>query len=207
MGGAVTKRKPESLSRLIGESIRPLPEASVAFYTLATAGPQARPGLLVKLRALGADADSRHVKALRKSTGSFKTPLNHEDVLKLAEAAVDYIDQLGHVAILLVGYKMGSLPKPLISMSKALIGAAEELALAAGLLKKHAKFERHLSVINKHLNDFKDQYRALLIDLLATDAAPNPDAARIASLGAGLERANMLLADLTRSLVVTAGKE
>lgn len=123
------------------------------------------------------------------------------------ETADDFIDQLDHVGILLVGYKMGALPESLVAMAKELIGATEQLAHSVGLLKKQSKLEKHLFAINKHFNRFDNAWRALLIGILATDAAPNPDAARLASLGIGLDRACARLKDLTRALGVAAIKE
>lgn len=201
------KAKPDGLAKMIGDAIGGLPVAATAFHDLASAEPESREELLANLHEVEVAADERYLKALRKTAGTFITPFDREDILLIVEAADDFVDQLDHVGTLLVGYKLGTLPDPLIAMANELIGATEQLAESVGLLKKQSKLEKHLFAINKHFADFDSAYRTLLIANLASDVERGPQTPGVVSLAIGLERACLRLNDLTRALGVAAIKE
>lgn len=201
------KKKLDPIQYMLGESAEYLPQAATIFVNLVAATPEARPELLDKLHAIEQDSDERYIKVLRKTAGTFITPFDREDIYVVIEALDDVVDQLDQVGALIVGFEIGALPDDFLTMANELVEMSEQIRQALPLLKKQHKLERRLTGVNTHIHEFANAYRSLLVSALDTRRKVTPDAGKILTLGASLERACHKVAELNRALVVVAIKE
>ncbi len=200
------KSKPDAIQKMVGDAVSRLPEVAVAFYTLVSAHPSARPALLQALSDLEQEADERYVKLVRKVADTFITPYDREDLYRMMEALDDIVDALDHCGQLVLDFEMDKLPDEFQSNAKELVGMCEQARDAVGLLKKPAKLEKVLFAINAHEQALDVGYRAMLRNAFA-DGADRMYALKMKTLADVVEEASARIDDFTRTLAVAAIKE
>ena len=95
-GAGMKFRRPDAIQKMMSEAASHLPDATMAFYSLVTANPEARPAL-AKKRRYWVEADERQVGLMRKVATTFITPYDREDIYGMFETLDDIVDSLDHI--------------------------------------------------------------------------------------------------------------
>jgi uncharacterized protein len=104
------------------------------------------------------------------------TPLDREDIYRLASALDDVLDAIEEAADRIVLYRLGALPAGIADQVELLQRAAAVTAAAMPRLEKLADLQSYWIDANSLENEADTVYRALLGDLLAPpDPAPPAD--------------------------------
>ncbi len=200
------RARPDAIIKMMGEAADHLPQAAVSFYTVASAKPTARPALVKALSKIEQEADSRHLKLVRKVASTFVTPYERDDLYQMLEKLDDTIDALEHAGKLIVEFEMKALPDQYVKNAQELVGMSEAARDAVNLIKKPNKMERALFRINEHENALDEGYRKVLTDALTTGSDPI-EAIKLKTLADSVEDAASLIEDFVRTLSITALKE
>ena len=202
----VKLKRPDAIQKMMSDATEHLPDATMAFYSLVTAKPDARAGLADKLAAIEKEADERQIKLLRKVSTTFITPYDREDIYDMFEALDDVVDSLDHAGKLLVCFQIAALPQEFADAAKELVKMSEQARDITEYIKKPNKLEKALFAVNEHENNIDGFYRKMLCDALATDADPI-HALRVKTLADSVENAATAIERFTRALAITAIKE
>lgn len=202
----VKLKRPDAIAKMMSDASAHLPDATMAFYSLVSAKPEARAGLADKLAAIEQESDERQVKLMRKVASTFITPYDREDIYDMFECLDDVVDHLDHAGKLIVAFKMDALPDELIDSAKELVKMSEQACAAIEYIKKPNKMEKALFAINDHENNLDANHRALLCSSLTPGADPIA-ALQLKTLADCVEDASTQIEAFTRALAITAIKE
>ena len=202
----VKLKRPDAIQKMMSEAASHLPDATMAFYSLVTAKPEARSGLADKLATIEDEADERQVKLLRKVSSTFITPYDREDIYRMFETLDDVVDSLDHAGKLIVCFDMQALPDEFTTSAKELVKMSEQARDATEFIKKPNKMEKALFAVNAHENRLDTAYRKMLCDTLVPGADPI-HAMRLKILADSVEQAATRIEGFTRALMITAIKE
>jgi len=200
------KARPDAIMQMIGEAVAHLPNATVAFYTLVAANPEARPALAEKLHQVEASSDESYLILMRKVVKTFITPYDREDIYSMIESLDDVIDLLDHTGYLIVDLEMGKLPDELVNNAKVLSEMAELARESVGLIKKSGKLEKLLFAMSDLEGTLDVGHRQILVGALRDGADPI-EAQRTILIADLLEEAATGLERFIRTLSVAAVKE
>jgi len=200
------KARQDVIIKMMTEAAALLPEATITFYTIATAKPDARPALSKALGKIEQEADDHFLKLIRKVATTFITPYDRDDLYRMLETLDDIIDSLDHAGQLIVDFDMAALPPAFVANAKELVGMSEVACEAVDLIKKPNKMEKALYEINRHENALDLGYRKVLADSLKPGSDPI-EALKLKTLADAVENAASLIEDFTRTLSVAAIKE
>lgn len=199
-------KRPDAIAKMMSEAASHLPDATMAFYSLVSANPEARPALATKLAKVEQEADDRQVKLMRKVSTTFITPYDREDIYGMFETLDDVVDSLDHAGRLVVDFEMLELPPELIESAKKLVKMSEQARDATEYIKKPNKMEKALFAINAHENNLDSAYRALLRKALMPGSDPI-EAIKVKILADSIEHAATRIESFARALSIAAIKE
>ncbi|MEI2729282.1 MAG: DUF47 family protein [Candidatus Nanopelagicales bacterium] len=199
-------KRPDAIQKMMSEAASHLPDATMAFYSLVTANPEARPALAKKLGDIESEADERQVKLMRKVATTFITPYDREDIYGMFETLDDIVDSLDHAGRLVVDFEMLQLPEELATSAKELVKMSEQARDATEFIKKPNKMEKALFAVNDHENELDTAYRRMLRNALQPGADPI-EAIKLKILADSLEQAATNIERFTRALSIAAIKE
>lgn len=200
------KSRPDAIGKMIGEAVSHLPDATMAFYTLVTARPDARPPLAEKLHTIETTADERYITLIRKVADTFITPYDRDDLYRMIEALDDVIDALDGAGQLLIDFDLDKAPKVLVDSARELVGMSEQARDAVDVIKKPRRLEKILFAINDHENRLDANYRQLVAGQLRPGCDPLV-AMKWKILADEIEAASTNLDAFARTLAVAAIKE
>ena len=124
-----------------------------------------RESIAEKIRACEHAGDEATHAIMRRLNESFITPFDREDIYKLASLLDDVMDNMEEAADLVVLYKIGTLPKDIISQVEVLERAAELTAEAMPRLRSMKELNEFWIEINRLENQGDQVYRRLLSQL------------------------------------------
>lgn len=202
----VKLKRPDAIAKMMSEAASHLPDATMAFYSLVTANPAARPALAGKLSKIEEEADERYVKLIRKVSTTFITPYDREDIFGMFETLDDIVDELDHAGRLVIDFEMLELPRELIDSATELVKMSEKARDATEFIKKPNKMEKALFAINEHENHLDTSYRRLLRNALTPGSDPI-EALKLKILADSVEQAATNIESFTRALSIAAIKE
>lgn len=190
----------------MSEAASHLPDATMAFYSIVTANPAARPALATKLSKIEEEADERYVKLIRKVSTTFITPYDREDIYGMFEILDDVVDDLDHAGRLVIDFEMQELPPELAESAKELVKMSEQARDATEYIKKPNKMEKALFAINDHENHLDTAYRRMLRNALTPGSDPI-HAMKLKILADSVEEAATKIESFARALSIAAIKE
>lgn len=203
------KARQDVIIKIMGEAVAHLPDATIAFYTITSAKPDARPALSHGLGKIEQEADTRFRKLIRKVAATFITPHDRDNLYRMLEALDGVIDSLDHAGQLIVDFEMTALPPEFVANAKELVGMSEVARDGVDLIKKPNrtnKMEKTLYEISRHNNSLGLGYRKVLADALKPGSDPI-EAVKLKTLADSVEHVASLIDAFTRTLAVVAIKE
>jgi uncharacterized protein len=143
---------------------------------LVATEPAGRAPLAARVKEAELAGDELTHEILVKINTTFVTPLDREDIYRLASALDDVLDAIEEAADRIVFYRLGALPAGIADQVELLQRAAAVTAAAMPRLEKLADLQSYWIDANSLENEADTVYRALLGDLLAPpDPAPPAD--------------------------------
>jgi uncharacterized protein len=143
---------------------------------LVATEPAGRAPLAARVKEAELAGDELTHEILVKINTTFVTPLDREDIYRLASALDDVLDAIEEAADRIVLYRLGALPAGIADQVELLQRAAAVTAAAMPRLEKLADLQSYWIDANSLENEADTVYRALLGDLLAPpDPAPPAD--------------------------------
>jgi len=100
---------------------------------------------------------------------TFLTPIDPEDIHKIASHLDDVLDCVEETAHRMVAYRLEPVPEPVKRMSKLLVQSAEALNNAFLALSKDQKTIDYCVEVNRLENETDDVFRAAISELFRTE--------------------------------------
>jgi uncharacterized protein Yka (UPF0111/DUF47 family) len=200
------KTRPDAISKMMSEAVAHLPEATVAFYTIASAKPVARPGLVKKLGKVEREADDVFGKLINKVAVTFSTTCERDGLYRMLETLEEAVDCLDQAGRLIVDFEIQALPPEFVSNAKELVGMSEVARDAVDLMKKPNRMEKALYEIDQHETRLDVGYRTVLRNSLTPDSDPI-EALKLKTLADAIEKAASLIEDFSKTLSIVASKD
>src|SRR3954454_5581548 len=116
--------------------------------------------------------DDRTHNILREVNSTFVTPIDREDIYRLASRLDDVMDFFEAAGDLIVLYKLEWLPREVQDLTDILVRAAELTALAMPRLKSLKNLSDYWIEINRLENDADKQYRRFVARLFDGEFDP-----------------------------------
>jgi predicted phosphate transport protein (TIGR00153 family) len=126
-----------------------------------------REAIAEKMRACEHAGDEYTHAIMHRLNESFITPFDREDIYRLASQVDDVMDFMEEAADLVVLYKIGTLPKDIISQVEVLERSAELTAEAMPRLRSMRDLSEYWIEINRLENEGDRVYRKLLANLFS----------------------------------------
>ncbi len=157
----------ELLTALAQELVR----AADQLAQLLGTDPAARTGLAEGLREVEQAADEITHAIIRDLNQTFVTPIDRDDIYRLASSLDDCVDAMEEAGDRIVLYHVDRLPSGVLDQMSVLQRAAELTAQAMPGLRRPAGLAEYWVEINRLENEADRTYRALLAELYsgATD--------------------------------------
>src|SRR5436309_14243388 len=111
--------------------------------------------------------DDRTHSIMREVNSTFVTPLDREDIYRLASRLDDVMDFFEAAGDLIVLYQLGTLPREIQDLADILVRAAELTSLAMPRLRSLTKLQDYWIEINRLENDADKLYRRFVARLFA----------------------------------------
>jgi predicted phosphate transport protein (TIGR00153 family) len=140
-------------------------EGSKTLRELVNAQPHDREQLYRQLREQEHHGDDRTHDILRAVNSTFVTPIDREDIYRLASRLDDVMDFFEAAGDLIVLYQLGTMPREIQDLSDLLVRAAELTALAMPRLRSLTKLSDYWIEINRLENDADKTYRRFVARL------------------------------------------
>src|SRR3954464_12731540 len=147
-------------------------EGAQTLHQLVTAVPHEREGLYKQLRDQEHRGDDRTHNILRQVNSTFVTPIDREDIYRLASRLDDVMDFFEAAGDLIVLYKVDALPREMHPLAELLGRAAELTALAMPRLKSLKNLSDYWIEINRLENDADKLYRRFVARLFDGEFDP-----------------------------------
>lgn len=147
--------------------------AAAEVTELLAAGPAERAAVVERLRETEHAADETVHEIVRTVNASFITPFDHVDIVELAAALDQCVDELENVGVLVVLYRMDALPEGVVEVIEVISRMAHLTAEAMPRLRSLGQLEDYWIEINRLENRADTVYRRMLGDLFGggvTDA-------------------------------------
>ena len=109
---------------------------------------------------------------MQELNGTFVTPLDREDIARLASRLDDVTDVCHDVSEMVVLYKVTSIRPLAIQQAKVLVSAAAELVVAVKNLEKLEGLEPHWIKVHTLENEGDALFRTAVADLFAKSTDP-----------------------------------
>src|SRR4051812_13850427 len=152
---------------LFTASANNLLDGAHTLHALITGPIEDRPRLNEELRDQEHRGDDKTHSILREVNSTFVTPINREDIYRLASRLDDVMDFFEAAGDLVVLYQLGTLPREIQDMADILVRAAELTALAMPRLRSLTKLSDYWIEINRLENDADKLYRRFVARLFA----------------------------------------
>lgn len=150
---------------LLTEAARHAVDAAAGVTELVAASPTDRPAMIERLRETEHAADETVHAIVRKVGASFVTPFDHVDIVDLAAALDQCVDELDDVGALVVLYRMDSLPDGALEVLGVITRMADLTADAMPRLHSLGRLEDYWIEINRLENRADVVYRRMLGEL------------------------------------------
>jgi uncharacterized protein len=111
--------------------------------------------------------DDKTHSILREVNSTFVTPIDREDIYRLASRLDDVMDFFEAAGDLIVLYQLGTLPREIQDLADILVRAAELTSLAMPRLRSLTKLSDYWIEINRLENDADKLYRRFVARLFA----------------------------------------
>jgi predicted phosphate transport protein (TIGR00153 family) len=157
---------------LFTASANNLLEGAQTLHALVTGPRKDRDALSKQLREEEHRGDDRTHSILREVNSTFVTPLDREDIYRLASRLDDVMDFFEAAGDLIVLYDLEALPPELSQLSELLVRAAELTAQAMPRLKSLKNLSDYWIEVNRLENDADKIHRRFVARLFSgeTDA-------------------------------------
>jgi len=152
---------------LFTQSATNLLDGAKTLQRLINAPPHEREDLYRELRDEEHRGDDRTHSILREVNSTFVTPLDREDIYRLAGRLDDVMDFFEAAGDLIVLYQLESLPREIQELADLLVRAAELTSLAMPRLKSLANLSDYWIEINRLENDADKLYRRFVARLFS----------------------------------------
>jgi uncharacterized protein len=136
---------------------------------LVQADPSEREQLHRRLRDEEHRGDDRTHSILREVNSTFVTPIDREDIYRLARRLDDVMDFFEAAGDLIVLYRLETLPHEIQELTEILVRAAELTSLAMPRLKSLQNLSDYWIEINRLENDADKLFRRFVARLFAGD--------------------------------------
>jgi len=150
---------------LFSASANNLLEGAHTLHALITGPVQDRDRLNAELREQEHRGDDKTHSILREVNSTFVTPIDREDIYRLASRLDDVMDFFEAAGDLIVLYKLEWLPREVQDLTDILVRAAELTSLAMPRLKSLKNLSDYWIEINRLENEADKQYRRFLARL------------------------------------------
>jgi predicted phosphate transport protein (TIGR00153 family) len=140
-------------------------EGAQTLRELIAAQPHEREQLYRRLREQEHHGDDRTHNILREVNSTFVTPMDREDIYRLASRLDDVMDFFEAAGDLIVLYQLGTLPREIQDLADLLVRAAELTSLAMPRLRSLTKLSDYWIEINRLENDADKLYRRFVARL------------------------------------------
>jgi len=132
---------------------------------LITAAPHERPEIFTQLRDEEHRGDDRTHSILRQVNSTFVTPIDREDIYRLASRLDDVMDFFEAAGDLIVLYQLEALPREMHEIADLLVRAAELTSLAMPRLKSLSNLSDYWIEINRLENEADKLHRRFVAKL------------------------------------------
>jgi len=150
---------------LFSASANNLLEGAHTLHALITGPVQDRDRLNAELREQEHRGDDKTHSILREVNSTFVTPIDREDIYRLASRLDDVMDFFEAAGDLVVLYGLETLPREMHELVELLVRAAELTAQAMPRLKSLKNLSDYWIEINRLENEADKQYRRFLARL------------------------------------------
>lgn len=164
----------------------------------------------MRLKPIETEADSVCQRLYEEIDRTFVTPIDREDLARLAKVLDNVVDSMEHTASFASLYRFDSLNEPMRELVRITAAAALEIASAARVLRKFADpdtVKAPTLAVHKLENEADLTYRKAIADLF-TDGVPPVELIRqkdmLFSLEEGVDQCEDAM-DVIRSVVVKNG--
>jgi hypothetical protein len=144
-------------------------DTAVVLRDLVTGSAVERPALAKQLRDLEHKGDDRTHEIMRKVASTFVTPLDREDIYRLASRLDDVVDYFEAAGDLIILYDLEVLPLEMHHLAEILVRGAELTAGAMTRLKSLANLSDYWIEINRLENDADKLFRRFVARLFGGD--------------------------------------
>jgi predicted phosphate transport protein (TIGR00153 family) len=158
--------------KLFGDQAAHIRKASRLLVKASEGGSQEVARIAAEIKKVEHEADAVIQEVWGKLQKTFVTPIDPEDIHRLASALDDVLDDIEDAAHRLALYRIETIPSPVVSMCRVIDACGEEIQEALATLSKEGAVKDHCMEINR-LEDEADRiYREALADLFQTPADP-----------------------------------
>jgi predicted phosphate transport protein (TIGR00153 family) len=160
------------LYELLTTLAQDLVRAADQLAQLLGADPEARAELAERLREVEQAADEKTHAIIRDLNQTFVTPLDRDDIYRLASSLDDCVDAMEEAGDRIVLYQVDRLPSGVLDQMSVLQRAAELTAQAMPRLRRPAGLTEYWVEINRLENEADRTYRTLLAELYSGTTDP-----------------------------------
>jgi predicted phosphate transport protein (TIGR00153 family) len=163
-----------------------------------------------RLKPIETEADLVCQRLYEEIDRTFVTPIDREDLARLAKVLDDVVDGMEHTAAFATLFRFDTLTEPMRELVRITVAAAAEIARAARLLRKFAdpdSVKATTLAVHSLENEADHTYRKAIADLFS-DGVPPVELVRqkdmLFSLEEGVDQCEDAM-DVIRSVVVKNG--
>ena len=146
-----------------------LVDGSHTLHALITGPRQEREALFQQLRDQEHRGDDRTHSILREVNSTFVTPIDREDIYRLASRLDDVMDFFEAAGDLIVLYELETLPQEMQQLAHLLVRAAEMTAAAMPRLRSLENLSDYWIEVNRLENEADKIYRRFVARLFGGD--------------------------------------
>src|SRR5438270_2441818 len=154
---------------LFSASANNLLDGAHTLHALVTGPVQDRERLNAELRDEEHRGDDKTHAILREVNSTFVTPIDREDIYRLASRLDDVMDFFEAAGDLIVLYQLDGLPREIQDLTEILVRAAELTSLAMPRLKSLKNLSDYWIEINRLENDADKLHRRFVAKLFSGD--------------------------------------
>jgi len=137
-------------------------------------GASTLPNAADRIRAIEHDGDAVFQEVLDWLRKTFITPLDPEDIHRLAERLDDVLDDIEECAFHLAAYRLEPMPKSVVALTRVVCDATSELALAVQALGQNQPVQSNIQSIRNLEKNADEMVRKAVVDLFSTGLGPIP---------------------------------
>ncbi len=134
----------------------------------------ALPGAAERIRAIEHDGDATFQEVLAWLRKTFITPLDPEDIHRLAEGLDDVLDDIEECAFHLTAYRLEPMPTSVVELLSVVCNATAQLALAVRALERNQPVQPHIQSIRALEKNADEMVRTAVVKLFSTGLEPIP---------------------------------